>query len=95
MPEGAYGNNGVFVISTAPGPNAGKPRQFASGPSECELTGPSLTPDGTTLFLSVQHPGERFAIRGIGGVAAPRGSNWPAGTPGAPPRPGVVAITRA
>jgi secreted PhoX family phosphatase len=96
MPEGAYRNNGVFVIATAPGHReAGKPRQFASGPCESELTGPSLTPDGTTLFLSVQHPGERFGIRGINDVASPRGSNWPAGTPGAPPRPAIVAITRA
>ena len=95
FPEGAYRNNGLFVIATAPGhPEAGKPRQFASGPCESELTGPSLTPDGTTFFLSVQHPGERFGIRGVGGVAAPRGSNWPAGTPGASPRPAVVAITR-
>jgi secreted PhoX family phosphatase len=96
MPEGAYRNNGLFVIATAAGhPEAGTPRQFASGPCESELTGISHTPDGSTLFVSVQHPGERFGIRGIGGVAAPRGSNWPAQTPGAPPRPGVVAITRA
>ena len=93
LPENAYRNNGVFVIATS-GPEAGRPRQFASGPCESELTGPSLTPDGATLFLSVQHPGERFGIRGVGTVAAPRGSNWPGGTPGAPPRPGVVAVTR-
>lgn len=96
MPEGAYRNNGLFVIATAPNhPEAGRPRQFASGPCECELTGVSLTPDASTLFVSVQHPGERFGIRGINGVAAPRGSNWPELTPGAPPRPGVVAIRRA
>lgn len=92
-PEGAYGNNGLFVVPTA-GPEAGRPHMFASGPCECELTGPSFTPDERTLFLSVQHPGERFGIRGVNGVVAPAGSNWPAGRPGAPPRPGVVAIVR-
>lgn len=94
LPEGAYGNNGLFVIATA-GPEAGRPRQFASGPCEAELTGPSLTPDEQTLFLSVQHPGERFGVRGLGDVLAPRGSNWPSASPRVAPRPGVVAIARA
>ena len=94
LPEGAYANNALFVIPTV-GPSAGRPQQFASAPCEAELTGPSLTPDERTLFLSVQHPGERFGIRGIDGVSAPRGSTWPSTTPGSAPRPGVVAITRA
>jgi hypothetical protein len=93
LPEGAYANNGVFVIPTV-GANAGRSARFASGPCEAELTGPSLTPDERTLFFSVQHPGERFGVRGVGGVEAPRGSNWPAGRAGSPPRPGVVAVTR-
>ena len=32
--------------------------QFASTPVESEMTGPYFTPDGKTLFISVQHPGE-------------------------------------
>ena len=36
----------------------GEAYQFASAPLEAEMTGPSFTPDETTLFLSVQHPGE-------------------------------------
>ncbi len=32
--------------------------QSASGPVESELTVPFFTPDGSTLFISVQHPGE-------------------------------------
>jgi hypothetical protein len=31
---------------------------FATGPMECELTGPCFDADETTLFLAVQHPGE-------------------------------------
>lgn len=51
----AYKNCGVFMIPTD-GKNYGIPHQFASGPRGCELTGPWLTPDETTLFLDVQHP---------------------------------------
>ncbi|CAG7635026.1 hypothetical protein PAESOLCIP111_03617 [Paenibacillus solanacearum] len=53
----AFMNNGLFVIPTA-GPSKGAAMQFASGPKDCELTGPFFTPDERTLFLSVQHPGE-------------------------------------
>ena len=59
-PESIYGfqgNNSMFFFATE-GPDAGKAVHFASGPVECELTGPYWTPDGKTLFLSVQHPGE-------------------------------------
>ncbi|MGE0393713.1 MAG: PhoX family phosphatase, partial [Vicinamibacterales bacterium] len=87
----AFGNNGVFVVSLE-GAEAGIPRQFASGPSECELTGPSWTPAEDTLFLSVQHPGERHGVRLD--RAAPLGSNWPSGIAGRHPKPGVVAIRR-
>ena len=89
----AFQNNGMFFIP-ASGADAGVPRQFASGPCESELTGPSWTPDRQTLFLSVQHPGEGFGMR-TAGMAAPRGSNWPGGRPTDAPRPGVVAIRRS
>jgi hypothetical protein len=92
-PAGRYGNNGLFVIPTV-GPDAGRAVQFASGPSEVELTGPSFTPDEQTLFLSVQHPGEEHGIRDGRTVIAPHGSNWPARKLGAAPRPSVVAIVK-
>jgi secreted PhoX family phosphatase len=60
--------------------------QFASGPVECELTGPAWTPDGKTLFLSVQHPGELTES-----LDAPT-SRWPYGGDDKP-RPATVAIT--
>ena len=87
-----FKNNGMFFVPTS-GREAGHAFQFASGPCECELTGPSWTPDETTLFLSVQHPGSAHGMR-MTADAAPRGSNWPGERPGAPPRPGVVAIAR-
>ena len=58
--------------------------QFASAPTEAELTGPFFTPDGGTLFLAIQHPGEETE-----NVDEPS-SRWPDGDI---PRPAVVAIT--
>lgn len=35
-----------------------KLRRFLVGPNECEITGITETPDGKTLFVNIQHPGE-------------------------------------
>lgn len=45
------------------GPGAGQATCFATGPMECELTGPEFSNDGRSLFLSVQHPGEAHGRR--------------------------------
>lgn len=52
-----HGNNAMFFFPTE-GPNAGRAYRFAVGPRDAELTGPVWSPDGKTLFLAVQHPGE-------------------------------------
>jgi len=52
-----HGNNAMFFFPTE-GPNAGRAYRFAIGPKDAELTGPVWSPDGKTLFLAVQHPGE-------------------------------------
>ncbi|HET7295058.1 MAG TPA: alkaline phosphatase PhoX [Vicinamibacteria bacterium] len=88
-----FANNGLFLIPTR-GESAGRARQLASIPCEAESCGPALTPDGGTLFLSIQHPGERFGIRKQAG-AEPRGSNWPEGGLRTPPRPSLIAIRRS
>jgi uncharacterized protein len=80
------GNNAMFFFATE-GPNAGKAVQFASGPVECELTGPAWTPDGRTMFLAIQHPGEESS--GLDKLT----SHWPNLNGDPMPRPGVVAIT--
>jgi secreted PhoX family phosphatase len=85
-----FRNNGMFFVPTS-GPDAGVPLQFASAPCEAELAGPSWTAAREAMFLSVQHPGEGYGIRGAG-VRAPRGSNWPGGRAGDPPLPAVVSI---
>jgi secreted PhoX family phosphatase len=78
-------NDGCFVLATS-GPERGQARQFMSAPREAEVCGLEFTPDGETLFLSIQHPGEK------GSFERPR-SDWPDGN-GAPPRPSVIAVRR-
>ncbi|SFG10967.1 hypothetical protein SAMN05518801_107170 [Novosphingobium sp. CF614] len=67
-------------------------RRFLVGPAQCEITGIDMTPDGRTLFVGIQHPGED-------GTAAAPASHWPdsqAGTAAAAvrPRSAIVAITK-
>jgi secreted PhoX family phosphatase len=33
-------------------------RRFLTGPVGCEVTGAPFTPDGRTMFVNIQHPGE-------------------------------------
>ncbi len=62
---GLFGNNSILFMPTA-GSEAGKAFLFGTGPMECELTGPFLTPDERTLFLAIQHPGELNGVRRAG-----------------------------
>ena len=80
------GNNSMFFFPTQ-GPDAGTPYRFAVGPVDSELTGPVWTPDGKTLFLAVQHPGENSeSIDDLTSTfGASPDSSWP--------RPTLVAIT--
>ncbi len=57
-----FGNNSCWLLSRQ-GPGAGQALCFATGPMECELTGPCFDNGETTLFLSVQHPGEGNGTR--------------------------------
>jgi len=84
-PYTSFGNNGLFYIPFS-GPHAGRAIQVASGPNGSELTGPCFAPDGQTLFLSVQHPGERAHKR------PHTKSSWPDGGESVP-APCVVAIS--
>lgn len=60
--RGLYGNNAIWFIPTQ-GTQAGKAFLFGMGPMECETTGPFLSRDHKTLFLSIQHPGEDRGMR--------------------------------
>ncbi|WP_353778373.1 alkaline phosphatase PhoX [Winogradskyella sp. 3972H.M.0a.05] len=80
-----FKNNSLFVIPRY-GEDAGKVIRVASAPRDAELTGPWFSPDGKTLFLSVQHPGERTTD-----LNNPT-SKWPFDGDNIP-KPAVVAIT--
>jgi secreted PhoX family phosphatase len=64
-------------------------RRFLVGPKQAEITGVDSTPDGRTLFVNIQHPGEE-------GNATAFGSNWPASQSGGTgrPRSATVVITK-
>lgn len=81
----AHPNNGCFVMETS-GPRRGLLKQLASGPIGCEMCGCEFTPDGRTLFLTIQHPGE-------GGTLDDPRSHWPDG-PGFPARAALLAVER-
>jgi secreted PhoX family phosphatase len=57
-PYSKFKNNGLFYIPTS-GKLSGQVFQVASAPRDAELTGITLSEDGNTLFVSVQHPGEK------------------------------------
>ena len=69
-------------------------------PVEAEATGPYFTPDGRSLFINVQHPGEESGAAAGADPANPATftSHWPRGSktggvrPQAP-RPSTVVIT--
>ncbi|EDY37543.1 conserved hypothetical protein [Cyanobium sp. PCC 7001] len=57
-----FGNNSCWVLPKR-GPARGEALCFATGPMECELTGPCFDEPEHTLFLAVQHPGEVSGTR--------------------------------
>ena len=80
-----FKNNSLFVIPRI-GEDAGKVIRVANAPRDAEFTGPWFSPDGKTLFLSVQHPGEQTTD-----LKNPT-SLWPFDKDNIP-KPSVVAIT--
>lgn len=47
-------NNMMFACD----PASGEFRRFLIGPRGCEITGVAMSPDLSTLFINIQHPGE-------------------------------------
>ncbi|MEY3380298.1 MAG: hypothetical protein RL468_896 [Pseudomonadota bacterium] len=89
MNKGAFkniGNNQMLACD----PATGEIRRFLTGPVNCEITGATMTPDGKTLFINIQHPGETPAE--VSDPTQPtRYSTWPLG---GRPRSATVAIQR-
>jgi hypothetical protein len=80
------------AVTTYVGKNLGERnlRRFLVGPKECEITGITETPDGKTLFVNIQHPGEDTRPDFATGLF---GSHWPDGN-ASRPRSATIVITR-
>ena len=68
--------------------------RFLTGPVNCEVTGAAFTPDGRTMFVNIQHPGESPGERSD--PANPRRhSSWPDFAADGRPRSATVVIRKA
>ena len=90
---------GPLVVDTFVGktPTADTLKRFLVGPVGCEITGLAETPDGKTLFVNIQHPGENTAMANIANPALYT-SRWPGNTgygAGTRPRSATIVITKA
>ncbi len=86
--------DGVFACDTQ-GPAAAQTKHFFRAPVGAEICGPCFTPDDTTLFLSIQHPGEVDEKDHATGVTfSTPSTRWPDFRDDVPPRPSVIAITK-
>jgi secreted PhoX family phosphatase len=70
------------------GPGRAIPKLLYAVPMDAELCGPCFTPDGQTLFVSVQHPAEKSEM------LEKATTRWPDFDDKTPPRPSVVVITK-
>jgi len=80
------GNNQMLACDRG----TGEIRRFLTGPVGCEITGATQTPDGRTMFINIQHPGETASERSDPNEPN-RYSSWPYG---GRPRSATVVIRR-
>jgi secreted PhoX family phosphatase len=71
-----FGNNAMYYVDQ----KTKESRRFLVGPNGCEITGLTYTPDLTTFFINVQHPG----------------GTWPSNVQGnsLPPRSATIVVRR-
>lgn len=79
-------NDAVHAVPTE-GDFRGQVKQFFSAVPAAECASLKFTPNDSTLFVSIQHPGE-------GGTLAEPTSLFPNNAAGGPAQPTVVAVTR-
>ena len=83
------GNNAMLAADV----RTGEIRRFLTGPAGCEITGATATPDGRTMFINIQHPGESPSEKSD--PDAPRKiSNWPDFNANGRPRSATVVIRK-
>lgn len=82
----SMGNNMMLAADVT----TGEIRRFLTGPAGCEVTGGTQTPDGKTMFINIQHPGESPSEKSDPD-AVTKISSWPNNNR---PRSATVAIRR-
>ncbi|QEY15874.1 PhoX family phosphatase [Cellvibrio sp. KY-GH-1] len=80
--SGPFGNNQMLAAD----PVTKQVKRFFVGPVDAEVTGVTLTPDLKTMFVNIQHPGDRSTPTAFT-------SNWPDGG-SARPRSATVIVTK-
>lgn len=84
----AFGNNQMLMFD----PATKEVKRFLTGPVGAEITGFAMTPDGRSLFINVQHPGEPVNGGDQNDPTNPsKYSTWP---DGGRPRSATVVITK-
>ena len=86
-PLAPFGMNQMLAAD----PKTGEIRRFLTGPWGQEITGVIATPDGTTMFVNVQHPGAQATADDF--AAGKFGSGFP-DYDGSVPRSATLVITR-
>ncbi len=81
-------------------PNTGEARRFLTAPPNAEVTGVTMTPDGRTMFVGLQHPGEDSTAANPQQYSSWPASQWSTQADGVTPLPlgrprsSVVVITK-
>jgi len=84
---GDRGEDGLWVMPLD-GEQAGQSRLIYRPPGGAECCGPAFTPDGRSVFVSIQHPGETSAS------VASASTFWPDADAPETPRPSVIVLRR-
>lgn len=85
-------NDGLWAMETD-GALRGTSKMFFRVPNGAEMCGPEFSDDGKSLFLAVQHPGDREELQG--GVRLNTATTlWPDFETGTPPRPSIVVVQK-
>lgn len=90
---GAYAGFGNNVMVAAH-PETRETRRFLVGPPQCEVTGVFMTPDRRTMFVGIQHPGERPDDQPGDPLNPKQFSSWPDGPEGGRPRSALIVVTK-
>lgn len=94
-----YGGGTTVLTQIGKKPTASTLKRFLVGPIEQEITGLCESPDGKTIFVNVQHPGEDTSPANIADPTKYT-SHWPgnagygAGGANARPRSATVMVTK-